>query len=90
MTVRNFNLYAELLTMIGHDDPGLGDPPPPVYAAACRWTEGGKRWLLEAWAHVLEIGQVLPTLPLWLSHDLVVPLDLERSYEQACDDLWIE
>jgi hypothetical protein len=28
-------------------------------------------------------------LPLWLAEDLVVPLDLEASYEQACHDLWI-
>jgi hypothetical protein len=28
-------------------------------------------------------------LPLWLSRDLVVPLNLEQSYEQACSDLWI-
>jgi hypothetical protein len=26
---------------------------------------------------------------LWLSADLVIPLDLEQSYEQACHDLWI-
>jgi hypothetical protein len=31
----------------------------------------------------------LPTLPLWLADALVIPLDLEQSYEQACHDLWI-
>jgi hypothetical protein len=31
----------------------------------------------------------LPTLPLWLSEDRVVPLNLEQSYEQTCNDLWI-
>jgi hypothetical protein len=41
------------------------------------------------WSQVLAIGQPLPTLPLWLTQDLVVPLDLERSYEQVCSDLWI-
>jgi hypothetical protein len=30
-----------------------------------------------------------PTLPLWLREDLVVPLNLEVSYEQPCHDLWI-
>ena len=30
-----------------------------------------------------------PTLRLWLTDALVIPLDLERSYEQACHDLWI-
>jgi hypothetical protein len=39
--------------------------------------------------HALKLGEPLPTLPLWLSQDLGVPLDLEQSYEQACADLWI-
>ncbi len=89
VTVRHFNLYAELLTFIGHDDPTLGPEPPPLYAASCRWTRKGKRTRLEAWSHVLALGQPLPTLPLWLAEELVVPLDLEQSYEQACSDLWL-
>jgi len=89
VTVRHFNLYAELLTLIGHSDPTLGDPLPHLYAASCRWTRKGKRAILEAWSHVLALGQPLPTLPLWLTENLVVPLALEQSYEQACSDLWI-
>jgi hypothetical protein len=89
VTVRHFNLYAELLAFIGHNDPTLGPEPGPLYAASCRWTTKGKRTLLEAWSHVLALGQPLPTLPLWLAEELVVPLDLEQSYEQACSDLWL-
>jgi Protein of unknown function (DUF4058) len=89
VTVRHFNLYVELLAMIGHVDPTLGDPPPDLYAASCRWTRQGERTLLEAWSHVLTLGEPLPTLPLWLGKDVVVPLNLEQSYEQACVDLSI-
>jgi hypothetical protein len=89
VTVRQFNLYAELLALIGHVDRTIGDQPPPTYAAVCRWVERGSRKILEAWSHALTVGQPLPTLPLWLSADLSVPLDLESSYEQACRDLWI-
>jgi hypothetical protein len=89
VTVRHFNLYTELLTLIGHSDPTLGAEPPDLYAASCRWIKRGKRTLLECWSHVLTLGQPLPTLPLWLSEDLSVPLNLEQSYEQACHDLWI-
>ena len=89
MAVRDFNLYAELLELIGEHDPAIGDPPPATYAASCRWTREADRKMLEAWSHELAIGQPLPTLPLWLSLDLVVPLDLESSYEQACRDLRI-
>ena len=89
VTVRHVNLYTQLLAFIGHNDPTMGTEPPHLYAASCRWTRKGKRTLLELWSHVLALGQLLPTLPLWLTEDLVVPLDLEQSYEQACSDLWI-
>jgi hypothetical protein len=89
VTVKRFNLYAELLSVIGHHDPTMGDPPPHLYAASCRWIRRGKQTLLEAWSHILSLEQPLPTLPLWLSADLAVPLNLEQSYEQACNDLSI-
>jgi hypothetical protein len=88
VTVRYFNLYAEVLAFLGHNDPTLGDPPPFIYATSCRYVKK-KKTLLEAWRHILTVGQPLPTLPLWLNAELVVPLDLEQSYEQACHDLWI-
>ena len=89
VTLRHFNLYLELLSMIGHADPTLGDPPSHLYATSCRWVQRGKRTILEAWSHPLVVGQPLPTLPLWLTQERVIPLDLEQSYEQACRDLWI-
>jgi hypothetical protein len=89
VTVRHFNLYAETLAFLGHRDPTLSDPPPHIYATSCRWVRRKKRTILEGWSHVLTLGQPLPTLPLWLTADFVIPLDLEKSYEQACHDLWI-
>jgi hypothetical protein len=87
VTVRHFNLYAEMMAFIGHGDPTLGAEPPPLYAASCRWLRKGEQAILETWSHVLAVGRPLPTLPLWLTDVRVVPLDLEQSYEQACDDL---
>lgn len=89
VTNRHFNLYADLLAFVGHNDPTFSDPPSPIYATSCRWVKKEKRTILEAWSHVLTVGQPLPTLPLWLSADLAVPLDLGQSYERACHDLWI-
>ncbi len=89
VTVRKSNLYSEFMSFIGHADPTLGELPPPLYAASCRWTIKENRTILEAWSHELTIGQPLPTRPLWLSRELVVPLNLESSYEQACHNLWI-
>jgi hypothetical protein len=84
VTTRGFNLYSELLELIGHADPSLTPEPPSLYAAACRWARNDDAWLLETWVHNLELGRPLPTLPLWLAADFAVPLDLEESYEETC------
>src|SRR6516164_1969487 len=89
VTIRRFNLYAQLMEFILHPDRTMSEDEPPIYAASCRWVTRGTRARLEAWSHALVVGQPLPTLPLWLGEDLVMALDLEQSYEQACSDLWI-
>lgn len=89
VTIRRFNLYAQLMEFVGYPDHTMSSTDPPIYAASCRWPTMGTRARLEAWSHGLVVGQPLPTLPLWLREDLVIPLDLEQSYEQACSDLWI-
>ena len=89
VTVKRFNLYVELLATVGHADPTTGDPPSHLYAASLRWTRQGDRTILQAWSHELTLGKSLPTLPLWLGPDLVIPLHLEPSYQQACHDLSI-
>jgi hypothetical protein len=84
VTVRRFNLYAELLDWIGQHDPSLGAEPPPTYAAALRFQKPAQRTRLQTWPYPLVVGQPLPTLPLWLAADRSVPLDLETSYEDTC------
>jgi hypothetical protein len=84
VTSRQFNLYGDLLELIGQADPSLAPTPPPLYAAACRWKGADESWRLETWAHALAVGQALPTLPLWVADDLAVPLELEASYEETC------
>jgi hypothetical protein len=90
VTSKHFNLYAELLELIGQTDPSIGDEPPSIYAAACRWIPRGRKHVLETWSHGLHLGQPLPTLPLWLAEDFALPLDLETSYEDTCRVLRIE
>jgi hypothetical protein len=84
VTTRQFNLYGDLLELIGQTDPSLVPQPPPLYAAACRWKRAGDSARLKTWAHALALGQPLPTLPLWLTDNLAVPLELEASYEETC------
>lgn len=93
VTSRRSNLYGDLLDLLGQADPSLLPLPPSTYAVTCRWhRDEGKRshpWQLETWAHPLAVGELLPTLPLWLASDLAIPLDLEGSYEQTCEILRI-
>jgi hypothetical protein len=84
VTTRSQNLHGELLDLIGHSDPGLNSEPPALYASACRLTKRRDEWMLETWMKSLNLGQPLPTMPLWLADDLAVPLELEASYEQSC------
>jgi hypothetical protein len=84
VTTRNFNLYGEMLESIGQTDPSLGSEPPSLYAASCHLRREGEAWRLEGWSSSLTLGQPLPTLPLWLSEDFAVPVNLEESYEETC------
>ena len=90
VTTRAFNLYGDLLDLIGKHDPSLASGSPPLYAAVCRWRREEDRPRLETWAHSLAVGQPLPTLPLWLRENLAVPLELEASYEETCRVLRID
>jgi len=84
VTTRQFNLYGELLELIGQTDPLILPDRPALYAAACRWTNRGEGRTFEAWAYPLVLSQPLPTLPLWLAENFAVPLELEASYEDTC------
>ena len=89
VTTRNFNLYAELLALIGQADPSLGAEPPALYAASTRGTKQGDTAVLQAWTYALALGQPLPTVPLWLAENLSIPLELEPCYEDTCRALRI-
>ena len=87
VTVRQFNLYGELLESIGRSDPGprrttaaplRGDHPEAALFAA---TARPRHMVLPAHARS---AAFLSPLPLWLNADLAVSLDLEGSYEDAC------
>ena len=87
VTSRPHNLFRDVLEALGHGG-GLGEPP-PISAAACRVRPGKRAWRLDVWDHPLTVGGPLPTLPLWLRDDLVVPLTLDATYEETCRTLRI-
>jgi hypothetical protein len=89
VTTRRFNLYTKLLDLIDRSDPAFAPKPPATYAVTCRGRKVRDKPRFETWAYPLVVGQPLPTLPIWLTEDLAVPLDLEASYEEACRALRI-
>src|SRR5262249_51824764 len=85
VTIRQFNLYAELLEFIGAKDPVLQEDSPYLYSVTMRGRKRPRqKSLLESWFYPMHLGQPLPKLPIWLDVDLRIDLDLESSYEETC------
>jgi hypothetical protein len=84
VTTRNFNLYTDLLALLNQSDPALTPKPPPVYAVTCRYRKSNRTLKLDCWAHPLAVGRPLPDLPIWLSDEFHVSLELDASYEETC------
>ncbi len=75
VTIRDFNLYADVLEFIGGNDPALESEPPCLYAVTMRGRKRPRRRsLLESWFYPMHLGQPLPTLPIWLDVDLSIDL----------------
>ena len=90
VSARHANLYAELLTLLGHSDPSLGETPPPCTPSPSAPASAARpAALLDAWFYPMTVGQSLPTLPIWLAPALRVMLPLETSYEETCRILGI-
>ncbi|MBX9584397.1 MAG: hypothetical protein K2X87_29200 [Gemmataceae bacterium] len=90
VTTGQQNLYHDFRGEVGC--PVSAAERPGLYAAACRVVPSyhpGLRGRFEAWEYPLAAGRPLPVLPLWLDHDLAVPLELEESYEETCRVLGI-
>ena len=87
VTERSANLYAELAERIRAKPPATADRS--LYAVSCRLRSSRRGYQVEAWEQALEVGALLPTLPLWISESQYVPLELERTYEETCKGLRI-
>jgi hypothetical protein len=90
VSVRQANLYADLLKLLGRGDPALSTTTPYLYAITLRSRKPPRRRpLLDAWFYPMIVGGPLPTQPIWLTPDLRVMLPLETSYEETCRILGI-
>ena len=89
VTERTANLHAALADILGLAHPLAWCSSSQLYAVAYRPTQAAAAQRLEAWPEVLAVGAVLPTMPLWLSEALCLPLALEESYRATCAALRI-
>ena len=87
VTTRRADLQADLFAALGAEPPAAGQ----VGLSAVSYRPVGREdaGQLLAWPAAMEVGQPLPTVPLWLGGEVPVPLDLEASHTAACTDLRI-
>jgi hypothetical protein len=84
VTERAGNLHAEVLQLLSAPLSTPGQGSHDLYATAYRTVAGSQGLSLETWAETLSLRQALPTLPLWITPDLGLPMDLEVTYQAAC------
>jgi Protein of unknown function (DUF4058) len=84
VTARAANIHAELVRYGGLSDSFAWESPSGLSAVCYRTLRNKLDVRLDVWPHALQLGQALPTLPLWLTADLCVPLELEPTYHAAC------
>jgi hypothetical protein len=81
VTSRSANLHRETLRQI---DPAANPAVSDLYAVAYRPVLRKDKPEIDLWYEPLALGEPLPTLPLRLTGDLIVPVELEASYSEAC------
>jgi len=57
-----------------------------LYTTAYRVVKHNKEPSLDIWQQKLEVGQSLPTMPLWLHGSICLPVDLGATYELTCQE----
>jgi hypothetical protein len=84
------NLHAALLQLLQATSQSPAVRAKELYAAAYRPFLAAEKARLDIWDEALALGDALPTLPLWLGADIVLPLNLEHTYLAACQARRIE
>lgn len=85
VTNRRADLHSELAHLLDLPDSLHWSSRKGTAAVSYRVVGSPDRTRLEVWPEELTVGSALPPLPLWLSRDTSVLLDLEGTYEAAWD-----
>jgi hypothetical protein len=84
VTSRNCNLHNEMMRMLNCGNACQMPSDDLLYAAAYRPVRRQEANQIDVWPNPLTIGQSLPVVPLALRGASAVPLDLEATYNDAC------
>jgi|SRR5579883_58694 len=85
VTERRANLHDELMRLMGLAPPPGFPPDTPIYTVGYRPVRRGERNEIDLWPFALHVGDRLPLVPLGLRGGSTVLLDLETTYQDACD-----
>lgn len=90
LTLPAFNLHNQLLQALhaatGYMDAGAEQP---LYCAAYRacHREDAALGEVDLWTETLSVGDALPELPLYITSEVSVPVNLEHAYTRVCQVL---
>jgi hypothetical protein len=87
VTSRQGNLHNEMVRLMQREASYHFGNEESLYAVAYHPVRRGETDPIEIWPATLSLGQILPTLPLFLGAELRVPVNLEATYNEACQRL---
>jgi len=87
VTDRHANLHDEMVGLLPDGNAFEFPEAPFLYATAYRPLRRDEKDQAEVWLSSLAVGQSLPTLPLALTAELSLPINLEATYLTACRKL---
>ena len=83
VTNRRANFHNRILDHLGIASARLPDDV-TLYASAYRPVERDGKTELDIWCEACRVGADLPTMPLRLTGDVFVPVELELAYTETC------
>lgn len=83
VTSRKANLHHEIMKLL-NDPPTARFASSDLYAVAYRPVLRNDAAEIDIWHTPLTVGSALPVMPLRLTGELFVPVDLESTYQEAC------
>jgi hypothetical protein len=84
VTERRANLHNQLMRALEIEGAALLGAGVGIYASSYRPVQRDDRIEVDLWAEPCVTGQPVPTMPLRLTGDLIVPVEFEEAYLEIC------